>query len=279
MIRLTGKLYICPTPIGNLDDITLRTLKVLESVDLVAAEDTRHSLRLLNYFEIKKPLVSYHEHNKLEKGPQLIEKIIAGDSIALVSDAGMPGISDPGEELIALAIERGIEVVGLPGATASTLALVLSGLSTEKFVFEGFLPAKRSERKRLLESLKHEKRTLIFYESPHRIKKVLEDIDEIYAGRRMSLSRELTKKYEETNRGTARDILDMYDEREIRGEIVLVIEGSSESTEGYELDQASIKDELRKYMAEGMSKKDAVKAVCKQRNIPKNKVYQESLDI
>lgn len=276
---MTGKLYICPTPIGNLDDMTIRTIKVLESVDLIAAEDTRHSLRLLNHFEIKKPLTSYHEHNKLEKGPQLIDKIIKGESIALISDAGMPGISDPGEELIALAIESGVEVVGLPGPTASMLALVLSGLSTEKFVFEGFLPSKKGERRQVLESLKAETRTIIVYESPHRIKKVLEDIDEIYGDRRMSLSRELTKKYEEINRGTACDILNMYGDREIRGEIVLVIEGNSEVQEVEQLSDDSIRDEIKKYMEEGLSKKDAVKVVSKERNIPKNKVYQESLDI
>lgn len=276
---MTGKLYICPTPIGNLDDMTIRTIKVLESVDLIAAEDTRHSLRLLNHFEIKKPLTSYHEHNKLEKGPQLIDKIIKGESIALISDAGMPGISDPGEELIALAIESGVEVVGLPGPTASMLALVLSGLSTEKFVFEGFLPSKKGGRRQVLESLKAETRTIIVYESPHRIKKVLEDIDEIYGDRRMSLSRELTKKYEEINRGTACDILNMYGDREIRGEIVLVIEGNSEVQEVEQLSDDSIRDEIKKYMEEGLSKKDAVKVVSKERNIPKNKVYQESLDI
>lgn len=276
---MTGKLYICPTPIGNLDDMTIRTLKVLEGVDVIAAEDTRHSLRLLNHFEIKKPLISYHEHNKLEKGPQLIDKIIGGESIALISDAGMPGISDPGEELIALAIESGVEVVGLPGPTASTLALVLSGLSTERFVFEGFLPSKKGERRQVLESLKAETRTLILYESPHRIKKVLEDIDEIYGERRMSLSRELTKKYEETNRGSARDILNMYGDREIKGEIVLVIGGNPEREELEQLSDESIRDEIKKYMEGGLSKKDAVKAVSKERNIPKNRVYQESLDI
>lgn len=276
---MTGKLYICPTPIGNLEDITIRTLKVLESVDLIAAEDTRHSLRLLNHFEIKKPLTSYHQHNKLEKGPQLIDKVLGGENLALISDAGMPGISDPGEELIALAIESGVEVVGLPGPTASTLALVVSGLSTEKFVFEGFLPSKKGERRQALESLKTETRTMILYESPHRIRKVLEDIDEIYGDRRMSLSRELTKKYEEINRGSAKDILNMYGDREIRGEIVLVIEGSSEIPEVEELSDDGIRGEIRRYIEKGFSKKDAVKAVAKERKIPKNKVYQESLDI
>ena len=188
-----GKLYICPTPIGNLEDITLRTLRILGEVDLIACEDTRHSLRLLNHYEIKKPLTSYHEHNVRQKGPELIESLKVGKNIAIISDAGMPGISDPGQDIIRLAIEEDIDVVVLPGPTASITALVTSGLNTDKFVFEGFLSSKKRDRIKALEDISKERRTIIFYEAPHRIKESLTDMQKILGNRKVSIGRELTK--------------------------------------------------------------------------------------
>ncbi|MGM0396939.1 MAG: 16S rRNA (cytidine(1402)-2'-O)-methyltransferase [Bacillota bacterium] len=271
----TGTLYICPTPIGNLDDITIRVLKTLREVDIIAAEDTRHTLRLLNHFEIKKPMTSYHEHNIREKGPQLIQKMNEGKSIALVSDAGMPGISDPGEDLIRLAILGGIQVVGLPGPSAAVLALVVSGLSTRRFAFEGFLPSKSTERKKALEGLKDEKRTILFYESPHRIQRSIEDILGVFGDRKASLSRELTKHFEETIRGKLSEILKIAGERNLKGEMVLVIEGAKE----IEVEEIDIKKELQRLLEQGMTKKEAVKEVVKVHGLPRNEVYQESLNL
>lgn len=277
---MTGKLYICPTPIGNLEDITIRTIETLKKVDLIAAEDTRHTLRLLNHFEIKKPLTSYHEHNKYEKGGYLVSKLIDGEDIALVSDAGMPGISDPGEEIIKEAIDAGIEVVALPGPTASVMALVVSGLPTGKFVFEGFLSSKKRDRKSELEALKNEKRTIILYESPRRIKDLLEDIYEILGNREVSLARELTKKHEEITRGPVSEVLEEYRDREVKGEIVLVLEGNENPEEKVEkIEFENIRDHILHYMESGMNKKDAIKSVAKERKLPKNEVYQEGLDI
>lgn len=276
-----GTLYICPTPIGNLEDITLRTLRVLEEVDLIAAEDTRHTIKLLNHFKIKKPLTSYHEHNKREKGKILINKIIQGENIALVSDAGMPGISDPGEDLIRLAIENDINIVALPGPTASIMALVISGLSTGKFVFEGFLPSNKRERKKMLNNIKKEKRTIILYESPYRVKALLEDMLEILGERNIAICRELTKKYEEVFRGSINDAVAKYSSEEPKGEFVVIVEGSKEieDEEAQEWADLSIRDHLLKYINEGMTKKDAVKKTAEDRGIPKNQVYKESIDI
>ncbi len=276
-----GTLYICPTPIGNLDDITMRTLSTLREADLIMAEDTRHTVRLLNHFDIKKPLTSYHEHNKFSKEEYIIDKLMSGENIALVSDAGMPGISDPGEEIIKACIENGIEVIGLPGASASVLALVVSGLPTGKFAFEGFLSSKKSERRRELGELKSEKRTIIFYESPHRLLKTLKDMEEILGNRKIALSRELTKRYEEINRGKISEIIEEYSKRDIKGEIVIVMEGADESseTENSEEEEISIEEELRKMIDSGMTKKDAVKKLSKDKNIPKNEVYKCSLNL
>lgn len=276
-----GTLYICPTPIGNLDDITMRTLSTLREADLIMAEDTRHTVRLLNHFDIKKPLTSYHEHNKFSKEEYIIDKLMSGENIALVSDAGMPGISDPGEEIIKACIENDIEVIGLPGASASVLALVVSGLPTGKFAFEGFLSSKKSERRRELEELKNEKRTIIFYESPHRLLKTLKDMEEILGDRKIALSRELTKRYEEINRGKISEIIEEYSKRDIKGEIVIVMEGADESseTENSEEEEISIEEELRKMIDSGMTKKDAVKKLSKDKNIPKNEVYKCSLNL
>lgn len=270
-----GTLYICPTPIGNLDDITLRVLKILKEVDLIAAEDTRHTLRLLNHFQIKKPMTSYHEHNIREKGPHLVQELQEGRTIALVSDAGMPGISDPGQDLIRLAIEEGIEVVGLPGPSAALLALVISGLPTEKFAFEGFLPSRSTDRKKALESIRDERRTLIFYESPHRITGSLQDMVAVLGDRQASLSRELTKHYEETIRGGLEEILSVANERTLKGEMVLVVRGAEE----VEAEEVDIKEELRRLLEGGMTKKEAVKELVRVHGLPRNQVYQESLDL
>lgn len=273
-----GLLYICPTPIGNLEDITLRTLKVLEEVDLVAAEDTRRTLKLLNHYNIKKPLTSYHEHNKKTKGQILVEKLKEGAKIALVTDAGMPGISDPGEDIIKLCIEENIDIIALPGATAFTLALVLSGLKTDKFVFEGFLPSKNRDRIKELERLKGEERTIILYEAPHRMEALLQDILTILGNRNISISRELTKIHEETFRGTVSEAIDWLKDTGPKGEFVIVLEGGAAPDEDPYKD-ISVKEHLKKYIEEGMSKKDAVRRVAEERNMPKNKVYKESLDI
>ena len=271
-----GILYICPTPIGNLEDITLRTIRILGEVDLIAAEDTRHSIKLLNHFDIKKPLTSYHEHNIREKGVELINKLNNGENIALISDAGMPGISDPGQELIREAIAENIEVTALPGATASITALVVSGLMTDKFTFIGFLSPKRKERRRELEEIEKDKITTIIYESPHRLKDLLEDMAYILKDRRLSISRELTKRYEETFRGTAEEALEKFNESGIRGEFVIVIQGNSKEED---LEEIDIMEELKKLLEDGFTKKEAIKKVSQEFGIPKNLVYSQSLKI
>ena len=271
-----GKLYICPTPIGNLEDITLRTLRILGEVDIIAAEDTRHSIKLLNHYEIKKPLTSYHKHNIREKGPELIQKLNEGQSIALISDAGMPGISDPGQDLIRLAIEEGISVVGLPGHTASILGLVVSGLNTDKFVFEGFLSSKKRDRIKELEGIKEEKRTIIFYESPHRILNFLRDCLEVLGDRKIALGRELTKHYEEVFRGTISESIEKFQSIPIKGEFVIIMEGNPLEEE---IVQVDILESLKSYMEQGLSKKEAIKKLSLEKNIPKNQVYSESLKL
>ena len=224
---MQGKLYLCATPIGNLEDITLRVLRTLQEVDLIAAEDTRNSIKLLNHFDIKTPMTSYHEFNKIEKAHQLVEKMQSGTNIALITDAGTPGISDPGEELVKIAYEAGIEVTSLPGAAACITALTLSGLSTRRFAFEAFLPKDKKERKRVLEELKDETRTIIIYEAPHHLIKTLEELEKELDNRKITLCRELTKKYEEAHRTTIHEVLDYYKDKEHRGEYVLVLEGKT----------------------------------------------------
>lgn len=279
----SGKLYICPTPIGNLEDITIRVINTLSEVDLIAAEDTRHTLKLLNHYEIKKPLTSYHEHNKIEKGSYLLQKLIHGENIALVSDAGMPGISDPGEDMIKMAVENGIEVIALPGPTASILALVISGLPTGKFVFEGFLPSKKKDRIQRLEKLVNEERTIIFYESPHRLCKLLEDMQQVLGNREIAVARELTKKYEEIFRGYLNNAIDKFKSNTPRGEFVIVVRGISEelvdNIEKNEWNNISIKEHIILYITQGFDKKEAVKRVSKERGIPKKEVYKESIGI
>ncbi|QIB27792.1 16S rRNA (cytidine(1402)-2'-O)-methyltransferase [Caloranaerobacter azorensis] len=277
-----GVLYVCPTPIGNLEDITIRVLNVLKSVDLIAAEDTRHTLKLLNHYDIKKPLTSYHEHNMKQKGKILIDKLLKGENIALVSDAGMPGISDPGEDLIRLAIENGVRVVGLPGPSASLLALVISGLPTNRFVFEGFLPSNKKERRKRLNKIRKEDRTIIFYEAPHRLINSLKDMNEILGDRKIAVARELTKRYEEIFRGTLKEAINKFQKDGIKGEFVLVIEGAK--IEDNEFDNnwwtdITVKEHILFYINKGLGKKEAIKMVAKERNIPKRDVYKESLSL
>ena len=277
---MSGKLYICPTPIGNLEDMTYRTIRILNEVDLIAAEDTRHSLKLLNHFEISKPLTSYHEHNKDSKGGYLISKLLDGENIALISDAGMPGISDPGEEIIKEAIENNIEIEVLPGATASITALVGSGLNTAKFAFEGFLDRDKKTRRAQLEEVKEESRTLIFYESPHRLKDTLKDMLKILGNRKIALNRELTKKYQEVIREDIETAINIFDEKEVKGEFVLIVEGfTGEKTIENTYDDLNDREYVLKLIEEGMTKKDAIKAVCKDRKLKKDVVYKQVLDI
>ena len=277
---MAGKLYICPTPIGNLEDITYRTLRILNEVDLIAAEDTRHSLQLLNHFDISKPLTSYHEHNKDSKGGYLITKLLEGENIALISDAGMPGISDPGQDIIAEAIENNIEIEVLPGATAFVTALVGSGMDTHKFVFEGFLDRDKKLRRKRLEEIKNEKRTIIFYESPHRLKETLKDMLKYLGNRKIAVNRELTKKYQEIIREDIETVIEIFYNREVKGEFVLIVEGfSGEVEEIGKYDDLNEREYVIQLMEEGINKKDAIKIVCKDRKLKKDIVYKQVLDL
>jgi len=275
-----GKLYICGTPIGNLDDITYRALKVLKGVDLIAAEDTRRTIKLLNYFEINNKLESYHEHNELEKAGKLLRLIKSGKSIALVSDAGMPGISDPGFKLVRMAIEEGVEVIPIPGPTAAINALVVSGMDTAKFVFEGFLIRKGKEREEQLEELKAEERTIIIYESPYRLKDTIKDLRGIMGNRKIAIIRELSKLHEEKIYGNTDTILSQIKDREIKGEIVIVIEGNQNinvEKEGWE--ELELLEHVKLFVDQGMSKKKAIKKVAELRELPKRDVYKEAIAI
>lgn len=278
---MAGKLYLCATPIGNLEDITLRVLRVLEEVDLIAAEDTRNSIKLLNHYEIKTPMTSYHEFNKIEKAYQLVEKLQEGMNIALITDAGTPGISDPGEELVKIAYEAGIEVTSLPGPAACITALTLSGLSTRRFAFEAFLPKDKKERKRILEELQKETRTIILYEAPHHLIKTLEELREALGNRRITLCRELTKKYEEGQRTTIDEVLEYYKDKEPRGEYVLVLEGKTkeevEEERKKEWEPFSLEEHMQLYEQKGISHKEAMKLVAKDRGVSKRDIYQALL--
>ena len=268
----SGKLFVCSTPIGNLEDVTLRVLRILGEVDVIAAEDTRMTRKLLNKYKIKTPLESYHEHNEIKKSKKLVERLKQGLSLALVSDAGTPGLSDPGYRLIKACIEAEIDMDVLPGPFAAVTALVASGLPADRFVFQGFVPRKQGQRKKVLQDLSQEKGTLIFYESCHRIKRFLEDATEILGERPVVMARELTKKYEEIIRGTMSDVLSVSQERELKGEIVMVIAGVSESKEIPA--PAIMRAQLKTLMAGGLSKKDAIKKLAVQANIPKRVVYE-----
>ena len=277
---MSGKLYICPTPIGNLEDMTYRTIRILNEVDLIAAEDTRHSIKLLNHFEISKPLTSYHEHNKDSKGGYLINKLLEGENIALISDAGMPGISDPGEDIIKKAIEHNIDIEVLPGATASITALVGSGLETAKFAFEGFLDRDKKVRRNQLEELKEERRTIIFYESPHRLKDTLKDMLKVLGNRRIAVNREITKKYQEIIREDIETVINIFNEKEVKGEFVLIVEGfKGEKTVQNSYEDLTEREYVITLMENGMDKKDAIKTVCKDRKLKKDVVYKQVLDL
>ena len=278
---MSGKLYLCATPIGNLEDITLRVLHTLKNVDLIAAEDTRNSIKLLNHFDIKVPMTSYHEFNKIDKAYQLIEKLQEGQNIAYITDAGTPGISDPGEELVKLCYEAGIQVISLPGASVCVTALTVSGLATRRFAFEAFLPRDKKKRGIVLEELKTETRTIIIYEAPHHLLHTLEELYQTLGNRRVSVCRELTKKYEEVLRSTIADVTSFYKNEQPRGEYVIVIEGKShmdiekESREGWM--EMNLREHMNLYESEGFSKKEAMKMVAKDRGISKRDIYQQLL--
>lgn len=278
---MAGKLYLCATPIGNLEDITYRVVRTLNEVDLIGAEDTRNSIKLLNHFDIKTPMTSYHEYNKVEKAYTLIEKMREGLDVALITDAGTPGISDPGEVLAAMCYDAGIEVTSLPGPAACITALTLSGLSTRRFVFEAFLPPDKKERKAILEELKNETRTIILYEAPHHLVGTLEELYLALGNRRMTLCRELTKKHETAFRTTIEELIAFYREQKPLGECVLVIEGRSrkemleESQKSWQ--EISIEEHMEIYESKGMSRKEAMKEVAKDRGVSKREIYQALL--
>ncbi len=279
---MSGILYLCATPIGNLSDITFRVLDTLKEVDLIAAEDTRNSIRLLNHFEIKTPMTSYHEHNKYEKAETLLSKLKAGANIALITDAGTPAISDPGEVLVKLCLESGITVTSLPGACACITALTLSGLATRRFCFEGFLPADKKERTQVLESLKKETRTTILYEAPHHLKATLKVLYKELGDRKLTICRELTKKFETIMPTTLEESLSYYEENEPKGEYVLVLEGCSKELIKREEEEAwqqmSVREHYEKYLNSGMDKKTAMKEVAKDRNVSKREIYNQLLE-
>ena len=278
-----GKLFLVPTPIGNLKDITLRALEVLKSVDVIAAEDTRQSLKLLNHFEIKKSLISYHQHNEQGKSEEIIDRLERGENIALVTDAGTPGISDPGAIIVSRCIEKQIPFEVLPGATAITTALVYSGLDTTKFIFRGFIPRETKERKILLEEIKDVKESIIIYESPHRLLSTLDLIYNNLGNRKIAVCRELTKLHEEIVRGNIDEVIKTFEERTIKGEFVLVIEGKQqemiEEENRKKWENLTVREHILYYIEKGSSKKDAIKLVAKDRNVPKGEIYKHSTDI
>nr|WP_297873151.1 16S rRNA (cytidine(1402)-2'-O)-methyltransferase [uncultured Blautia sp.] len=278
---MSGMLYLCATPIGNLEDITYRVLRILKEVDLIAAEDTRNSIKLLNHFEIKTPMTSYHEYNKYEKGRYLVEQMQEGKNIALITDAGTPGISDPGEELVAMCYEAGIPVTSLPGPAACITALTISGLPTRRFAFEAFLPSDKKERAVILEELKRETRTIILYEAPHRLVKTLEELSEKLGDRKIALCRELTKKHETVFRGSLLEAVSWYKENPPKGECVMVLEGRSreemEQEARQQWEDMPLQAHMEHYMSQGIDKKEAMKLVAKDRGISKRDVYQALL--
>ena len=275
----TGKLYLCATPIGNLDDITLRVLNTLKEVDLIAAEDTRHSIKLLNHFHIKTPMTIYHEYNKVDKAKYLVEQMKNGVSIALITDAGTPGISDPGEELVRQCHEAGVPLTSLPGPAACITALTISGLATRRFCFEAFLPSDKKEKQWILEELKRETRTIILYEAPHRLVRTLEELREALGNRRITICRELTKRYETAFQTTFEEALAVYETEEPRGECVVVIEGKSISEIREErmktFEEMSLEEHMELYEKQGIERKEAMRMVAKDRGISKRDVYQQ----
>lgn len=274
-----GKLYLCATPIGNLEDISIRTLNILKSVDLIACEDTRHSLKMLTHFEISKPLTSYFEHNKTEKGLKIIEKIKDGKNVALITDAGTPAISDPGEDLVRLCAENGVDVVPVPGPAALINALIVSGLPTGRFSFEGFLSVNKKSRADHLDEVKNDMRTLIFYEAPHKLLRTLNDMSKVFGDRKIALVREITKIHEEVKRTTLFEAVKFYTENPPKGEFVLVIEGKSyeelSEEKAEEFENISVTEQINALIGEGIDKKDAIKQVAVLRNMKKRDVYNE----
>ena len=274
---MAGMLYLCATPIGNLEDITFRVLDTLRSVDIIAAEDTRNSIKLLNHFQIKAAMTSYHEYNKVEKAHYLIGLMQEGKNVALITDAGTPAISDPGETLVKLCQQTGIRVTSLPGAAACITALTLSGLSTRRFCFEGFLPSDKKERKAVLKELAEESRTIILYEAPHHLKKTLEELGNVLGNRKITICRELTKKFETVMPLMMKEALEFYEENEPRGEYVLVIQGKSleekKREAALEWMEMSIEEHMQYYEGQGMERKEAMKMAAKDRGIGKRDVY------
>lgn len=279
---MAGMLYLCATPIGNLEDMTFRVLETLQSVDIIAAEDTRNSIKLLNHFQIKTPMTSYHEYNKVEKAHYLIGLMQEGKNVALITDAGTPAISDPGEVLVALCQEAGIRTTSLPGAAACITALTLSGLSTRRFCFEGFLPSDKKERKAVLEELIKESRTIIIYEAPHHLRKTLRELLDILGNRKMAVCRELTKKFETVMPTTLEEAVGFHEENEPRGEYVLVIRGKSPEEKreeaALEWKEMPIKEHMKYYESQGIDRKEAMKLAAKDRGIGKREVYRMLLD-
>lgn len=274
---MAGILYLCATPIGNLEDMTFRAIRTLKEADLIAAEDTRNSIRLLNHFEIQTPMTSYHEYNKYEKGRKLIEKLLEGKNIALITDAGMPGISDPGEELVRMCYENGIRVTSVPGAAACVTALTMSGLPTRRFAFEAFLPSEKKERERILSELERETRTIILYEAPHRLVKTLKLLEGRLGERDVAVCRELTKRHETVYRGTLCEASAYYESTEPRGECVLVIAGKSqkeiEKEEQQKWENMSIEDHVAYYISQGSDRKEAMKKTAQDRGVSKREIY------
>lgn len=278
---MPGKLYICATPIGNLRDITYRVIDTLKEVDLIAAEDTRHSMKLMSHFDIHTPLTSYHEHNRIEKAEQLVDKMLEGLNVALVTDAGTPAVSDPGEELVRQAVRAGIEVISLPGACACITALTMSGMSTRRFAFEAFLPSAKKDRKKILDELKTETRTIVLYESPHHLLSTLKELRDTLGDRNLTICREMTKKHEENIYTTIENAITMYAESGPRGEYVLVIEGlrheDIDDMNRKKYEGLSIEEHMDMYISEGNSRKEAMKLVAKDRGVSKREIYDTLL--
>lgn len=277
---MPGTLYLCATPIGNLEDMTFRVIRTLKEVDLIAAEDTRNSIKLLNHFEIQTPMTSYHEFNKYEKGRKLVEKLLEGQNIALITDAGTPGISDPGEELVQMCYEAGVPVTSLPGAVACVTALTLSGMSTRRFAFEAFLPTDKKEREAVLQEMESETRTIVMYEAPHRLVKTLKLLAErLGSERKITVCRELTKRHETAFRSTIAEAMAYYEANDPKGECVLVIEGRSREEMRMEAqarwEEMSVEEHMEHYLSQGIGKKDAMKRVAKDRGVPKREIYNQ----
>jgi len=279
---MAGTLTLCATPIGNLEDMTFRAVRILKEADLIAAEDTRNSIKLLNHFEIKTPMTSYHEYNKIEKGRRLVELLLAGKNIALITDAGTPGISDPGEELVRMCYEAGITVTAVPGAAACITALTISGLPTRRFAFEAFLPAEKKERQEVLDELKNETRSIVLYEAPHRLLKTLKLLLETLGNRQIAVCRELTKKHETVFSATIQETISYYEAQEPKGECVLVIAGKSRQEMKEESiamwKEMSVRQHMEYYEQQGMDRKEAMKSVAKDRGVGKREIYRSLLD-